>query len=369
MISFAIAFIVSLVSSLFILRIVHLQGDWGIDQLSEDPRKLHRRPVPRIGGAGIMVAALVASVVVNLRNAQAGPMLQIMILTALPSFAGGIADDLSGRVSIRLRLFLMMVAASLAVLLFQFTITRTDLVWLDGLLQSHLLLAYLLTLVALIGITNGMNLIDGLNGLAGMASIVMFLGLASAALAIGDAVVLTIAMTMAGAIAGFFIWNWPRGYLFMGDGGAYFVGHMLGLTSIIFVSRNPQVSAWFPVLLLVYPLLEVLFSIWRRKVLRGRSIAMPDAAHLHHLIYRRVVRAAIGANPAESRQVRHAFAAPYLWALTSMAVFPAVAFMENTAALMLFTLIFVVSYVWLYVRIVRLRVPRWMTLTESTDLR
>jgi UDP-N-acetylmuramyl pentapeptide phosphotransferase/UDP-N-acetylglucosamine-1-phosphate transferase len=185
----------------------------------------------------------------------------------------------------------------------------------------------------------------------------------------GDAVVLTIAMTMAGAIAGFFIWNWPRGYLFMGDGGAYFVGHMLGLTSIIFVSRNPQVSAWFPVLLLVYPLLEVLFSIWRRKVLRGRSIAMPDAAHLHHLIYRRVVRAAIGANPAESRQVRHAFAAPYLWTLTSMAVFPAVAFMENTSALMLFTLIFVVSYVWLYVRIVRLRVPRWLTLTESTDLR
>ena len=207
MISFAIAFIVSLVSSLFILRIAHLQGEWGIDQLSEDPRKLHRRPVPRIGGAGIMVAALVASVVVNLRNAQAGPMLQIMILTALPSFAGGIADDLSGRVSIRLRLFLMMVAASLAALLFQFTITRTDLVWLDGLLQSHLVLAYLLTLVALIGITNGMNLIDGLNGLAGMASIVMFLGLASAALAMGDAVVLTIAMTMAGAIAGI---SWSR---------------------------------------------------------------------------------------------------------------------------------------------------------------
>ena len=132
MISFAIAFLVSLISSLFIMRIAHLQGDWGIDRLSEDPRKLHRRPVPRIGGAGVMVAALVASVVVNLRNAQAGPILQIMILTALPSFAGGIADDLSGQVSIRLRLFLMMVAASIATLLFQFTITRTDIAWKIG---------------------------------------------------------------------------------------------------------------------------------------------------------------------------------------------------------------------------------------------
>ena len=155
----------------------------------------------------------------------------------------------------------------------------------------------------------------------------------------------------------------------MGDGGAYFVGHMLGLTTIVFVSRNPQVSAWFPVLLLIYPLVEVLFSIWRRKVLRGGSIAMPDAAHLHHLIYRRVVRAAIGANPAESRQVRHAFAAPYLWALTSMAVFPAVAFMKDTPVLVGFTLIFVVSYVWLYIRIVRLRVPRWLSLFESSSPR
>ncbi|NBP37272.1 MAG: undecaprenyl/decaprenyl-phosphate alpha-N-acetylglucosaminyl 1-phosphate transferase [Betaproteobacteria bacterium] len=369
MTSFAVAFFVSLLSSLFIMRIARLQGEWGIDRLSENPRKLHRRPVPRIGGAGIMVAALVASAVVNLRNAQAGPMVQMMILTALPSFAGGITDDLSGQVSIRFRLFLMTISASIAALLFGFTVIRTDINWIDGLLQSQVFIAYLLTLAALIGITNGMNLIDGLNGLAGMSSIVMFLGLASAAFAIGDSVVFTIAMTMTGAIAGFFIWNWPRGYLFMGDGGAYFVGHMLGLTSIVFVSRNPQVSAWFPVLLLIYPLVEVLFSIWRRKVLRGRSIAIPDAAHLHHLIYRRVVRATLGANPAESQQVRHAFAAPYLWALTSMAVFPAVAFMQNTRVLMLFTLVFVVSYIWLYIRIVRLRVPRWLSLFESPGLR
>lgn len=369
MISFAISFLVSLVSSLFIMRIAHLQGDWGFDRLSENPRKLHRRPVPRIGGAGIMIAALVASVIVNLRNAHAGPMLQMMVLSALPSFAGGIADDLSGQVSIRVRIFLMMTAASVAALLFQLTITRTDIAWVDAIIQSHLLFSFLFTLVALLGITNGLNLIDGLNGLASMSSIVMFLGLASAAFTVGDSVVLTIAMTMTGAIAGFFIWNWPRGYLFMGDGGAYFVGHMLGLTSIVFVARNPQVSAWFPVLLLVYPLVEVLFSIWRRKVLRGRSITIPDAAHLHHLIYRRVVRAAIGANPAESKQVRHAFAAPYLWALTSMAVFPAVAFMQNTPVLIGFSAVFVVSYVWLYVRIVRLRVPSWLSLSESTNLR
>ncbi|NDD11566.1 MAG: glycosyl transferase [Betaproteobacteria bacterium] len=369
MISFAISFLLSLSCSVLIMRITRTSKNFGMDLLSANPRKLHRIAVPRIGGAGILIAALIASAIVNIRDPQAGTLLQMMILTALPSFAGGIADDLSGRISIRLRLFLMMVSASVAALLFQFTITRTEIAWVDALLQSQLLAAYLLTLVALLGITNGLNLIDGLNGLAGMASIVMFFGLASAAFAVGDAVVFAVAMTMTGSIAGFFIWNWPRGYLFMGDGGAYFVGHMLGLTTIVFVSRNPQVSAWFPVLLLIYPLVEVLFSIWRRKVLRGGSIAMPDAAHLHHLIYRRVVRAAIGANPAESRQVRHAFAAPYLWALTSMAVFPAVAFMKDTPVLVGFTLIFVVSYVWLYIRIVRLRVPRWLSLFESSSPR
>ena len=72
----------------------------------------------------------------------------------------------------------------------------------------------------------------------------------------------------------------------MGDGGAYLIGFTLGALCIALVQRNAEVSAWFAVLLLVYPLTEVGFSVWRRRVAKGKPIGIPDAAHLHHLIYR-----------------------------------------------------------------------------------
>jgi hypothetical protein len=166
----------------------------------------------------------------------------------------------------------------------------------------------------------------------------------------------------AGSVAGFQFWNYPRGHLFLGDGGAYFLGFILGALSILLVARNAQVSAWFPVLLLAYPLLEVAFSIWRRRVRRGEASGMPDAAHLHHLVYRRVVRWAVGSEEHESKQQRNAFASPYLWVLSSLAIVPAVIFHEQGVVLGGFLFLFVVSYVWLYARIARLKVPRWLIL-------
>jgi UDP-N-acetylmuramyl pentapeptide phosphotransferase/UDP-N-acetylglucosamine-1-phosphate transferase len=146
----------------------------------------------------------------------------------------------------------------------------------------------------------------------------------------------------------------------MGDGGAYFIGSSLGALCIALVQRSSEVSAWFAVLLLIYPLTEVGFSIWRRKFVKGRSIGLPDAAHLHHLIYRRMVRATIGRTPAESKMIRNAFSAPYLWTMTAMSVFPAVALYKHSAMLAGCAIAFVIGYVWLYLRIIRLRVPHFL---------
>ena len=96
------------------------------------------------------------------------------------------------------------------------------------------------------------------------------------------------------------------------------------------------------------------------RVLRGQASGMPDAAHLHHLIYRRVVRWAVGSELPESKQQRNAFASPYLWVLSSLAVVPAVVFHDEGLALSGFLALFVISYVWLYVRIARMNVPRWL---------
>lgn len=363
MASFGVALLVSLLVSLAILRLAYLAKGLGMDSDVRDPRRLHRLPVPRIGGLAVFVAALIGAVLIWTRNSVTGGLILTLLLCALPTFGGGFLEDLNASVRPRLRLLLMLVSTLLGMLTLDLQIPRVDIPLFDPVVQVAWI-AFALTALGLLTITNGINLIDGLNGLAGMVCLSMFGGLALVGYHVGDSFIVSASLLMAGSIAGFQFWNYPRGRLFLGDGGAYLLGFMLGALSILLVARNPSVSAWFPPLLLAYPLLEVAFSI-RRRVLRGQASGMPDAAHLHHLVYRRVVRWAVGSEQPESRQQRNAFASPYLWVLSSLAVVPAVIFHDQGVALGGFLVLFVVSYVWLYLRIARLKVPRWMIIRSD----
>jgi UDP-N-acetylmuramyl pentapeptide phosphotransferase/UDP-N-acetylglucosamine-1-phosphate transferase len=181
---------------------------------------------------------------------------------------------------------------------------------------------------------------------------------------VGDVFVLVTALMVAGATAGFLIWNYPVGLIFLGDGGAYFIGFMLGELALLLVMRNPQVSTWYAVLLLIYPAFETLFSVYRRMFLRGKSPAMPDGIHLHSLIFRRVVQWAVGRKEARALMRRNSLTSPYLWMFSLMAVVPATILWRHTGILILLCLLFVISYVWLYARIVRFKAPRWMILRK-----
>jgi UDP-N-acetylmuramyl pentapeptide phosphotransferase/UDP-N-acetylglucosamine-1-phosphate transferase len=108
------------------------------------------------------------------------------------------------------------------------------------------------------------------------------------ALQVDDMFILITALMVAGATAGFLIWNYPVGLIFLGDGGAYFIGFMLGELALMLVMRNPEVSTWYAALLLIYPAFETIFSAYRRMFVRGKSPAVPDGIHLHSLIFRRL---------------------------------------------------------------------------------
>ena len=396
MTGFGVALLASLLTSVIVVRIAHLQRRWGFDDCDGEPRKIHSNPVPRLGGAAILTAAWFSGSVVNHQDAYLGSYLLALLMVTLPAFLVGLAEDLSGRLSPETRLLGMIVAAILLMAILDIYIVRVDIPTIDLWILKALgpesalsdpvssagskalnwlhypitsLCVVTLTLLALLSITNGINLIDGLNGLAGLTSILMYLGLGAVAVDVGDRQIAACVFTLAGAVAGFFIWNWPRGYLFLGDGGAYLIGFTLGASCIALVQRNESVSAWFAVLLLIYPLTEVGFSVWRRRIVKGRSIGIPDAAHLHHLIFRRIVRVALGRTPAESRSLRNAFAAPYLWTMTALSVFPATALYSYPIALAGCALAFVFVYVWLYLRIVRLRAPQFLIRRSIADLR
>jgi UDP-N-acetylmuramyl pentapeptide phosphotransferase/UDP-N-acetylglucosamine-1-phosphate transferase len=188
-------------------------------------------------------------------------------------------------------------------------------------------------------------------------------GLGYVAFYLGDRLILVAAVGMLGAIGGFLIWNYPRGLIFLGDGGAYFVGFWIAELSVLLTARHSEVSKWFPLLLCLYPIFETVFTIYRRVVLQKVHPGMPDALHLHQLIYMRIVRPSIGGHTDAAKAQCNALTSPYLWILTALAVIPAILFWQYHLVLKGFAVLFIVTYVWLYWAIVRFKSPRWLHLT------
>lgn len=360
MITITLAFLVSSLLTFFVVRYSHfhehLTADWDLGGV----QKHHAKPVPRIGGLGIAVSLVFVSLITWYRaDAVIGVTMLKLAACAVFAFGAGFWEDLTKRVSPRERLIATMVSALAASLVLGASISRIDVVVVDQFLAISFV-SIAITAVAVSGLANAINIIDGFNGLASMVSMIMFLSLAYVAFQVGDAFVLTVAFAMVGAIFGFFIWNFPAGAIFLGDGGAYLIGFVLAELAILLIVRHPQISAWYPFLMVIYPIFETLFSIYRRKVVRGVPAGHPDGVHLHTLIYKRLMRWAVGSVEHHHKLRRNSMTSPYLWLLSLFAVVPATLFWNNGVVLAIFSAVFMIFYVWIYWRIVRFRVPRWM---------
>ena len=239
------------------------------------------------------------------------------------------------------------------------TLDRLDIPGLDMLLLWPLF-AIAFTAFAVGGVANAINIIDGYNGVAGGYAILVLGALAWVAFQVGDSVVLAASLIMIGALLGFLAWNYPKGQIFLGDGGAYLLGFWLAELSVLLVARNPDVSPWFPLLLLIYPIFETLFSVYRKKVLRGRSPGQPDGLHMHMMIYKRLARFGVGSKDGQIKTRRNSMVAPYIWCGTLIAIAPSIAIWRHTPALVVGAILFCLAYLWLYFRLARLRAPKWM---------
>lgn len=363
MFSFLVSFAVSALLTLLVIKQVTLHGP-ALDRDFDGVQKVHAHEVARIGGLSIFLATAISAAISAYRVPPMAPLVLGLMLCASIAFVGGIVEDYTGQVSAMRRLFLTMAAALCALLLLDAKVDRIDMPF-GTIPIEWIWLSLPFTVLAVAGIANAVNIIDGFNGLAGMVVVCMLISLAYVALRVGDTFVLVTALIVAGATVGFLIWNYPVGLIFLGDGGAYFIGFMLGELALLLVMRNPGVSTWYAALLLIYPAFETIFSAYRRMFIRGKSPAMPDGIHLHSLIFRRIVVWAIGGKEARALMRRNSLTSPYLWLLSLMAVIPATIFWDQTNVLISFCFLFVVSYVWLYARIVRFKAPRWLILRRK----
>ncbi len=358
-----VAFAVALFAAGFIVR-------WGRGHAAHYgasmPQRFHFGHVPRLGGVAVLLGVAASWILGAAQSLWGDPgSLRLggwvgwWLLALLPAVLGGIAEDLVQRLSVLYRLVLTACSGVLAVAVVGITLPRLGLPWLDAVLDFAPWLGLAIAVLAIAGLPHAFNLIDGYNGLAGMVALIVGLALAHVAMQVGDRALAALLVSLAAATAGFLVWNYPRGLLFAGDGGAYLWGVVIAIASLSLVQRNQDVSPWFPMLLLIYPVWETVFSIYR-KAARGVSPGVADALHFHQLIYRRIVRSVFHDDESRRLLMRNNRTSPWLWGFTMLTVAPAVMFWNNTPVLMAGCGLFVVSYVAAYLAIVRFKVPGWL---------
>jgi UDP-GlcNAc:undecaprenyl-phosphate GlcNAc-1-phosphate transferase len=238
---------------------------------------------------------------------------------------------------------------------FSITTIRLDIPLIDTALNYPALSVFFLAF-AISGLSNAYNIIDGFHGLASMVAIIAATGIFYIAYKVQDPLVMRLALITIGSITGFFIWNYPRGLIFLGDGGAYWIGFLIALTSILLVVRNPAVSPWFALMINAYPVFETLFTIWRRAIHQRRNPGLPDDAHFHSLIYRRIMRW-VHHDHNSNRHLSNAKTSPYLWLLSSLGVIPAILWWNSSPILMLSSLVFIALFIYSYFKIVAFQKP------------
>lgn len=348
----------------FIVRYEHVHAHLSHDHLDEDrPQRFHTVPTPRIGGIALLTGLLgCGGLLMALKSQLGGPDLSefgYLLIAGIPAFLGGLAEDITKRTSVGDRLLLSMLSGAIGAWLLGAYLNRMDIAGIDAaLLWVPFAVAF--TIFAVSGVVNAVNIIDGYNGLAGGFALIALVVIACVAARVGDMFLVMTALATIGAIAGFMLWNYPNGRIFLGDGGAYLIGFILAELSVLLVARNPTVSPWFPLLVMIYPIWETLFSIYRKRLVRKVSPGLPDRLHFHMLIYGRVLRSLAASRDPQVLLKRNSSTSPYLWVLTGLSAIPAAFAWNSTPLLQGFSLAFIAFYVWLYSRIVGLRVPRWL---------
>jgi UDP-N-acetylmuramyl pentapeptide phosphotransferase/UDP-N-acetylglucosamine-1-phosphate transferase len=286
------------------------------------------------------------------------------IAVACPVLIAGLLDDTTQKVSVGWRLLASCTSSAVACFYLDLTIPRLELIGLDVYWQAWPVLGLLLAFLAISGLPHAINIIDGYNGLASTVALMVCSALLYVALLQGDRQLAGMLSCVIGASLGFLFWNYPRGMIFAGDGGSYFWGLVIAVASVELVQRHSAVSPWFPMLLLIYPVWETIFSIYR-KVARGQSPGMADSLHFHQLVYKRLVRGVFHDNETRQMLMRNNRTSPYLWAVAGLTVTPALLFWYSTPVLIFFCLLFVVSYVTAYFMMVRFKVPKWLKLNRN----
>ena len=247
----------------------------GAIDVPKDDRRVHKRPIPKLGGLGIFTGFLFGYMLFGIQSIQ----MNSILIGSFIIIMYGIIDDIK-TLNARYELLGQFLAASTIV--FYGQILLND-ITIFGTTFEFGILAYPITLFFILGCTNVIRLIDGLDGLSSGISSIFYLTIGIIAFFQGrvQTLEITLAFIMLGATLGFLVHNFYPAKLFAGEAGSAFMGFTISIISLLGYKGTLLTSVLVPILILAVPILDTIFAIIRRK-LKGKPIFEADKEHLHH---------------------------------------------------------------------------------------
>ena len=241
-------------------------------------RKIHTKPVSRIGGVAIWASTMLTFLcLVFLSYYPYGSLLSGILLGSSLMFLLGLVDDIYN-LNAKFKLFIQIAIATLVYLL---GVQISNIPFFGGVDLGFW--SYPITILWIVGISNAVNFIDGVDGLAGSVVTVNAITLAIIAVTMSPSSPISalIGFILAGSMLAFLTYNFNPAKIFMGDSGALFSGFLLATISITGVMKTATIAILLPFVVLAVPIMDITFSSLRR-ISKGKSPFVADAEHIHH---------------------------------------------------------------------------------------
>lgn len=309
------------------------------DATTGSAQKLHINVVPRIGGIGIFVGLLLGAFAITSISKDTGLTLLLLLACFTPVYLTGFAEDITKQVSPTSRYIAAALSGLLVSTATDLRITQVDIWGIDPLLAIPAF-GVLFFVFAVASVSHAFNLIDGQNGLCSGITVISCVAIAWQAHIHNLEATMMLAALCAATNVGFLLFNFPFGKIFLGDAGAYLNGSVVAVSTVQLIQGSGELSPWYAVALLVYPIWETLFSMWRR-IKSGKSFSEPDSEHLHSLYYKSL-------REKQNFGLWARSSAPALWVLASAFIGAATMVAHSTALCIAVVATFCISYVMLY---------------------
>ena len=318
-----LSFIVAMILSALLVPIVKIVGDKLNIIALQNERTIHNGRIVRIGGYAIYISFIVCAYIFLKTDVQINSILFSSFLV----FMIGLYDDIHD-VSPKVKLFVEIIAASIIIFYGKIMLRGITIPYLPGDICEWISIG--ITYLWIIGITNAINLIDGLDGLSSGISTIVLVTLSLTSLHFGRTDIAALSLLLAGATVGFLFYNFNPASIFMGDNGALFLGFMISVISLL--GFGYKSSAFFtlgaPIIVLAVPIMDTIMAILRRK-LRKKKFSDADREHLHHQLM-------FNLNLGQKKSVLILYGATVLFSLSSY-----IYLFDKKAAIALFVLLVV----------------------------